>query len=116
MEPSRVDIFLRTYYMMEMKTATASTAYTVIDMRNRGDSLGPRGATMLETMNSSDRFAYDTERKARGVLDKINMPTLRQAIGIRTDGKFVPLIFLAPPEDFYKLALEDKGALPLRGS
>lgn len=90
--------------------------FAIFDMRKGG--LGPEGEKLdRELMKSSnDRFAYNTGRQAAAILLKVNVPTLRQAIIIRKDGKFVPVFFLAPPEDWYEVHLIDKGAFPLKGT
>lgn len=91
-----------------------SLKFDLFDLR---EETGPKGTALKNAVDKlGEKFACDTSRKAWRKLEKMNVDTLRQAIFIRTDGKFVPVVFLAPPEDHYAEAIEDRGIFPVRGS
>lgn len=66
---------------------------------------------------ANSHYGLLTKKAAKAKLDKLNVPTLRSAIIKRSDGKFVPIIFLAPVEEPYaeSHSLQEKGILPLKG-
>ena len=77
---------------------------------------GERGSALKRVLDREDSFACDTRRRAVAKILKFNVPTLRSALVIRSDGKFVPVVFLAPPEDHFHEFAETCGVFPLRGN